>query len=60
MFINLRFIVAFSNQMKKFDDRIKKFLRRKMYYHKNVKDNTNHGKKPMKIIFIYKKTKYLY
>ena len=50
-------IVAFSNQMKKFDDRIKRFLRRKMYYHKNVKDNTNHGKKVIRKLFLSIKKK---
>ena len=37
-------IVAFSTKMKKFDRKIKSFLRKKMYFHKNVKINTNKGK----------------
>tara|TARA_Y100000591_G_scaffold322081_1_gene337938 strand:+ start:2785 stop:3924 length:1140 start_codon:yes stop_codon:yes gene_type:complete len=38
-------IVSFSNQMKLFDKKIKSFLRKKMYYHKKVKANTNKGKR---------------
>ncbi len=37
-------IVSFSKKMKLFDKKIKKFLKRKMYYHKKVKVNTNKGK----------------
>ena len=37
-------IVSFSNEMSKFDKKIKSFLRKKMYYHKKVKINTNQGK----------------
>ena len=44
-------LVAFSNKMKKFDETIKSFLRRKMYYHQNVKSNTNNGKKIIKKLF---------
>ena len=44
-------LVAFSNKMKKFDETIKIFLRRKMYYHQNVKSNTNNGKKIIKKLF---------
>ena len=38
-------IVSFSNKMIKFDKKIKSFLRKNMYYHKIVKQNTNEGKK---------------
>lgn len=38
-------IVCFSNQMKKFDMSIKKFLKQKMYYHSKVNLKTNYGKK---------------
>ncbi len=44
-------IVIFSNKMKKFDTKIKSFLRKKMYYHKNVISNTNKGKKIIKRLF---------
>ena len=37
-------IIVFSKKMNEFDKKIKKFLRDKMYYHKNVKKNTNQGK----------------
>ena len=45
-------IVTFSNQMRKFDKKIKSFLRANMYYHKNVKSNTNDGKKIIKKLFL--------
>ena len=45
-------IVTFSNKMKKFDQRIKSFLRKKMYYHENVKSNTNKGKKIIRKLFL--------
>ena len=45
-------LVTFSNKMKKFDNRIKNFLRKKMYYHKNVKSNTNNGKKIIRKLFL--------
>ena len=45
-------IVTFSNDMQKFDKKIKNFLRKKMYYHKNVKSNTNYGKKIIKKLFL--------
>ena len=49
-------IVAFSKKMKLFDKKIKGFLRNKMYYHKNVKSNTNEGKKIIiKLFFSIKK-----
>ncbi len=46
-------IVCFSRNMKLFDKRIKSFLRKKMYYHKNVKINTNQGKKIISKLFKY-------
>ena len=45
-------IVDFSKKMKKFDKKIKNFLRKRMYYHKKVKSNTNDGKKIIKKLFI--------
>ena len=44
-------IVHFSNKMKIFDKKIKLFLRKKMYYHKKVKQNTNKGKSVIKYLF---------
>ena len=38
--------------MKAFDSQIKKFLRKKMYYHHKVKINTNYGKKIIKKLFL--------
>ena len=45
-------IVTFSRKMRTFDNKIKIFLRRKMYYHSKVKKNTNQGKKIIKKLFI--------
>jgi len=45
-------LVAFSNKMRKFDKKIKKFLRKNMYYNKNVKSNTNQGKIIIKKLFL--------
>ncbi len=45
-------IVTFSPKMKNFDNKIKKFLRAKMYYHKDVKLNTNKGREIIKSLFI--------
>ncbi len=45
-------IVTFSRNMKKFDQKIKKFLRKKMYYHKNVRKNTNKGKMIINKLFL--------
>ena len=45
-------IVCFSYKMKKFDLEIKKFLKEKMYFHKNVKKKTNYGKKIIKKLFL--------
>ena len=44
-------IVSFSNKMRKFDKKVKIFLKKNMYYHKNVKSNTNYGKKIIKKLF---------
>ena len=44
-------IVAFSNKMRKFDKRIKIFLRTNMYYHRKVKSNTSDGKKIVRKLF---------
>ena len=44
-------IVCFSRKMKLFDKKIKKLLRKKMYYHKKVKINTNQGKKIISKLF---------
>ncbi len=44
-------LVTFSNKMSKFDKKIKIFLRKKMYYHKEVKSNTNDGKRIIKKLF---------
>ncbi len=46
-----RNIVSFSNQMKLFDKKIKIFLKNKMYYHEDVKKNTNKGKKIITKLF---------
>ena len=49
-------IVCFSNKMKKFDKNIKKFLKKNMYFNKNVIHKTNLGKKIVKkLFFIIKK-----
>ena len=39
-----KIIVCFSDQMKKFDMSIKKFLKQKMYFHSKVNLKTNYGK----------------
>ena len=44
-------VVTFSNKMRKFDKRIKSFLRANMYYHSKVKSNTNDGKKIIRKLF---------
>ncbi len=44
-------LVAFSKKMTKFDKRIKSFLRKNMYYHRNVKSKTNDGKKIIRKLF---------
>ena len=38
-------LVAFSDKMKTFDTKIKRFLKQKMYFHKKVNHKTNYGKK---------------
>jgi dGTPase len=38
-------IVTFSDKMKKFDSQIKSFLKRKMYFHRNVHSKTNLGRR---------------
>ena len=49
-------IVCFSTKMEKFDINIKKFLKKNMYYNKNVIHKTNLGKKIVKkLFFIIKK-----
>ncbi len=45
-------LVTFSKKMSKFDKKIKIFLRRKMYYHKKVRLNTETGKKIIKKLFL--------
>ena len=42
-------LVCFSNKMKKFDTNIKKFLKKNMYYNKNVIHKTNLGKNCKKL-----------
>ena len=44
-------IVDFSDKMKKIDSQIKAFLTNNMYNHKNVKNNTNKGKKILNDLF---------
>ena len=44
-------IVTFSNKMQKFDDQIKSFLKRKMYFHHKVYSKTNLGRKIIKKLF---------
>jgi dGTPase len=46
-----RQIISFSYQMKKFDIKIKHFLKQKMYFHKNVITKTNYGRKIIKKLF---------
>ena len=45
-------LVTFSKKMSYFDVKIKKFLRRKMYYHKSVNSNTMKGKKIINKLFL--------
>ncbi len=45
-------IVTFSSKMRNFDKMIKIFLRKRMYYHKTIKLNTNKGKKIIKKLFV--------
>ena len=50
--IGLDYDLDFSNQMKEFDKKIKSFLKKKMYFHKNVIRNTNKGKKIINKLFL--------
>ena len=50
-------IVCFSAKMKKFDLKIKNFLKQKMYFHKSVNKNTNNGKKIINNLFLLIKKK---
>ena len=45
-------VVTFSKQMKEFDRKIKSFLKKKMYYHKEVIKNTNRGKTIIRKLFL--------
>ena len=45
-------IVSFSNNMQKFDLKIKSFLKQNMYFHNSVKTKTNNGKKIIKNLFL--------
>ena len=45
-------IVCFSEKMNLFDVNIKKFIRKKMYFHKSVIHKTNFGKKIIKYLFL--------
>ena len=44
-------LVNFSDKMKIFDSRIKKFLKQKMYFHKKVSSKTNYGRKVITRLF---------
>ena len=46
-----KIIVCFSDQMKKFDMSIKKFLKQKMYFHSKVNFKTNYGKQIITKLF---------
>jgi len=46
-----KLLVTFSKEMKLFDTSIKSFLRKKMYFSKNVLKKTNNGKKIIKFLF---------
>ena len=50
-------LVCFSKKMKLFDDNVKFFLKKNMYYHKNVIHKTNMGKKIIKELFFKIKKK---
>ncbi len=45
-------LVAFSQKMQKFDNKIKSFLKHKMYFHKNVNSKTNFGRKVITSLFL--------
>ena len=44
-------LVSFSDKMKIFDSKIKKFLKQKMYFHKKVNSKTNYGRKVITKLF---------
>jgi len=44
-------LVTFSDKMKIFDTKIKRFLKQKMYFHKKVNLKTNYGKKVITKLF---------
>ena len=44
-------IVTFSDNMKKFDEQIKKFLRQKMYFNSKDNSRTNYGRKVISKLF---------
>ena len=46
-------LVSFSKNMKKFDKSVKTFLKKNMYYHRNVIHKTNFGKRIVKRLFSY-------
>ena len=45
-------LVTFSPNMQNFDKKIKKFLKYKMYFHKNVHSKTNYGRKIIPRLFL--------
>ena len=45
-------IVTFSDKMKKFDNQIKSFLKKKMYFHRKVHLKTNLGRNIIKKLFV--------
>ena len=56
-------LVSFSSKMKLFDEKVKIFLKKNMYYNKNVIHKTDEGKKIIKnLFFIIKKNpkKFIY
>ena len=44
-------LVSFSGKMQKFDEKIKKFLKQNMYFHKSVHSKTNYGRKMIMELF---------
>ena len=50
-------LVTFSDKMKKFDAKIKKFLKQKMYFHKKVNSKTKYGGRVITKLFISIKKK---
>ena len=45
-------LVTFSQNMEKFDKKIKSFLKQKMYFHKKVSSKTNYGRKVVTKLFL--------